>query len=372
MNIERFVFPSETSALSAGETETAFRSVDWIETVLKQRDDLLARHGKSFAVHVPSGNWNRDKKQSFEIDLATTNPFTSFELLRTRNVDVLRQLRLYSQAFTGYQLATLEMAYKRPWIRKPLPQNFDEFVAMLAILPDEGTSRFLELAPKLPPELGMSLPAKFGEMGWLANGQIINYDSYCYLQRIALLHESNLLQFLANRPKGRPPRILEIGGGFGGLAYHLSRILPTADYTIVDIPESLVFAAIYLSVVKPDASIDLMVADRIVPDQCSIRLCPNFLMDHLLKTVDSFDLVINTCSLNEMTADQVSYYAERVSRHIGQDGIFFEQNADADRYGVSSLMPLLKQHFRNFQVCPSALVGPRLDPGPARLWVNVD
>lgn len=367
VDIERFVFPGETSSLSDAEFEIALRCLDWVDAALKERSGLYAERGERFAVHLPGGNWEPTKAQNFELDKSVTNPETSFRLLLRRDRNVLAQLRLYSQAFSGYQLATLEFANRRPWIRKPLPPNFDEFVAMLVCLPDPHLQRWAGLVQRLPPGLSVPPPAKFGEMGWLIGNTIVNYDTWVYLHRIALLHESGILERLRQIAARRRPRVLEIGGGYGAFAYHVSKLVPQAQYSIIDLPESLAFSSIYLSVVDAGKEIDRPLLSTGVNGRADFCLCPNYLLEDLIAAAGPFDLVINTLSLAEMTEAQVNLYAGAIARSLAEGGEFFEQNAPSDRYGVSNLPRLLSAHFRVTRSCPSTLAR-ELYPGPARIW----
>lgn len=52
------------------------------------------------------------------------------------------------------------------------------------------------------------------------------------------------LNFLKNFPE--VTKIIEIGGGFGGLALIFSRLIPSVKYTIIDIPETLELQEKYL------------------------------------------------------------------------------------------------------------------------------
>jgi SAM-dependent methyltransferase len=260
------------------------------------------------------------------------------------------------------------MSHRRPWLRQPVPPNFDELVAMLAYLPDPGVELYARVASKMPPHLLISPPHKFGELGWLIDGHIATYDTFYYLQRIALLYEAGLLDRLARISALRSPRILEIGGGFGGLAHHLSKLHPRIRYTIVDIPESLAFSSVYLSVLHPTATIDLIRPDGPSLQHAEFRLCPNFLIDEMVLDGGDYDLVINTASLNEMAPAQVAFYATRIARVIGDEGVFFEHNGEANKFGLQSLRSLLRTHFPNGRRCPSTIVGADMSPPEAYLW----
>ena len=369
IHIERFVFPSETSSLADNEWQIAIRCLDWAAGLVHERHRRAAAEGAPFAVYLPAGNWDWSKRQSFELDSAVTNPATSFELLMTKDREVVRQLRLYSQAFSGYQLATLAMAHTRAWIRKRLPANLDEFIALIAHLPDPHFERWARLAHVLPPELCVAPPWKFGEMGWLVGDYIVNYDNWVYLQRIALLHEAGILQRLRDIAQSRRPRILEIGGGYGALGYLLTRLIPQAQFALIDLPESLAFSATYLAVVNHPRTINLPLAGADIDAGADLCMSPNFLLPELAARYGPFDLVINTNSLHEMTELQVHSYCSVVAGAMAPGGQFFEHNAEGMPNGVAAGLPsLIARHFPQRSPCPSTLIGPQLDPGPARIW----
>ena len=369
IHIDRFVFPSETSTLSDEEWKISVRCLDWAAALIEERRRRAAREGAAFAVYLPAGNWDWSTRHTFELDSAVTNQSTSFELLMTRDREVIRQLRLYSQAFSGYQLATLASGDIRGWIRKRLPANLDEFLALLVHLPDPIFERWAVLARALPQELRVPPPWKFGEMGWLVGDYIVNHDSWAYLQRIALLHEAGILQRLSDIAKSRRPRILEIGGGYGALGHLVTTLIPQVRYAVIDLPESLAFSATYLAVVKHPSRVNLPVAAGDIDAQSDFCMSPNFLLPDVVKRFGPFDLVINTNSLHEMTEAQVHSYCSVVAGAMASGGQFFEQNADGMANGVPSGLPgLIARHFPKRTPCPSTLVGPGFVSGPARIW----
>src|SRR5205814_1338017 len=84
-------------------------------------------------------------------------------------------------------------------------------------------------------------PRRFGEIGHDINGVIVNYDTWAYQERIDLLHDSGALDRLSPTA-----RVLEIGGGYGALAYWFKQAYPGCAYAIVDLPECLLFSGLYL------------------------------------------------------------------------------------------------------------------------------
>jgi len=126
--------------------------------------------------------------------------------------------------------------------------------------------------------------------------------------------------------------ILEIGGGGGNLASILYRHLSPKIFFMVDLPESIVNAYVYLSDIFPKAAIvlpnefenyiGLLDFNNAVADSCGtfvfltpwqINLLPHGIMD----------LTINTHSFQEMTHAQINDYfclVESASKH---NGLFF-------------------------------------------------
>ena len=146
-------------------------------------------------------------------------------------------MRLYCHAFTGYQLATLEFAEKRPWVSKKLPDNWDDTLRRLAGPPDQSVFDYVRVSNALPEPLRIT-PRRFGEIGLFWDGKIINSDTESYLERLCLMQENGVLDWLTKRQHDNGTiNIVEIGGGYGGLAYFLSLIFgENLQYSIIDIP----------------------------------------------------------------------------------------------------------------------------------------
>ena len=116
----------------------------------------------------------------------------------------------------------------------------------------------------------------------------------------------------------QPHRVLEIGAGYGRLAYAFVSARPDLQYYVVDIPPALYVSQRYLSEVLPDVAVfpfrpfrdhaevaAAMAGARIVflePQQ--LELLPP---DHL-------DVVLTVSTLHEMRADQVANYLAQVDR----------------------------------------------------------
>lgn len=111
------------------------------------------------------------------------------------------------------------------------------------------------------------------------------------------------------------PKILEIGGGYGGLARLAKLLWPECTYTIVDLDESLKCSGLFLKQSFPNASIHLPKVDS------ERSLAP---MDFALVSAGAverikeqvFDITINTCSFGEMTQSTVDLYHDLFEGHL--------------------------------------------------------
>src|SRR5205814_238972 len=123
------------------------------------------------------------------------------------------------------------------------------------------------------------------------------------------------------------PVVIEIGGGFGGLAYQLLCRRPAIKYVGFDLPENLLIQSYYLSCIFPNARI-LTYGDDSPPltrkqlDAYDVVLLPNF----ELRRADSLiaDLVVNVRSLSEMASATIAEYIAQIDR-VGRL-FFFHEN----------------------------------------------
>ncbi len=164
------------------------------------------------------------------------------------------------------------------------------------------------LVQDIPPELVLNEPA--GGIGFsYDDGRFVNIDILRYQRIINTIYKQGILSQLSQQRSC----ILEIGGGYGGLAHHLSNILKNACYVIVDLPETLLFSAAYLSLLNPDKKIYVYDADNFKEfiDSKSARsfdfiLLPNYRLHSLSGW--RFELAVNTISFQEMNSIQVQEY----------------------------------------------------------------
>ena len=137
------------------------------------------------------------------------------------------------------------------------------------------------------------------------------------------------------------PVVIEIGGGFGGLAHHLLRRRPSMRYIGFDLPENLLIQSYYLSCVFPNARIALyqeggrpLTLEEL--DNYDIVLLPNFELERTEALIA--DLIINVRSLSEMSYETISEYFRQIDR-TGRL-FFFHENINEPRkdslFGIPS------------------------------------
>ncbi len=171
-------------------------------------------------------------------------------------------------------------------------------------------------------------------------------DTIDYQERMSLLSLSGVI----DRFEGRSPRILEIGGGYGALCLGLMSALNPCQYVICDLPESLLFSGLYLTMAQRSPVRIATRSDDLGPERRNeICLLPNYLAEVLMPEHE-FDLVINTLSMSEMTPHQVMTYGLLISRAIGPSGLFFEQNHNNKHLGLIDCREYLAPFFRDKRV----------------------
>jgi hypothetical protein len=352
--------------LSESELRRANSIIDWIEQVVAARPAYLERHRLSPAIHFPQAIWALDHGEGL---------YDGLRAVLSRDPRILNHLRLWSQQFTGYRLLSMESAEGRPF---PRPEEIgpaaDQRLSSLASAPDQWVGRYLEVAAKLPPALRISPPRRFGEIGWNVGGRTVSFDTYVYLERLALMHDCGMLERLRRiAAAGRTPYLVEIGGGFGGLAYYLSALIPQARIVIVDLPESLIYSSLYLSLLRPERTHVYAnpgtAIEPLVPDTPGCTFVPNYLFDTLIQTGAKFDLAINTLSMSEMDASQVDYYCQGLNQLLGDDGVFFEQNHNNEAVGQLHAKTVIARHFGHCHEVYSQ-AAKALTQGRTHLWTR--
>ena len=129
-------------------------------------------------------------------------------------------------------------------------------------------------------------------------------------------------------PFDRPGlRIMDLGSGWGGLAYFLRAVFADSHITLLDLPETFIFSMPYLMLGDPDKTFYLP-EDGLGDPSMTGDVDYAFFSPGALERIPdrSFDLIVNTGSMAEMSQDQVRYYISQIKR-IGR-GAFYSFNED--------------------------------------------
>jgi hypothetical protein len=143
-------------------------------------------------------------------------------------------------------------------------------------------------------------------------------------------HELTLCHYLWTIGQNviNPRIVVEIGGGYGGLANKLKLHFPSMSYVCFDLPEALTLQAFYLSELWPDARFylfaDMEEGKPYAPEQYDFTLLPGWFSK--LMSAESVDLFINTRSMMEMNRETIANYFSDIQRAIKVGGAFFNVN----------------------------------------------
>ena len=285
--------------ISKQQFEAASRTAARFRDIIRDRDEKIQKKTIDEQFALPSFIW----QQQTELFSYCFDP--SYEVVDT--------WRLHMMLFTGN------------YIGFALPDD--------APLPRQMRLRYERFTAGLPDRFIFRAPEICAERGYRVNGGIVNKDMLMYQAHLAALYRSGALAYLG---KLKNIRILEIGGGYGGLAYALKNIFPDAHYVMVDLPESLLFAGVYLNIV--------------MPQYCDERSSAGFefVSNHLAHEAlanSHFDLIINTGSLGEMTDYQVGAYAKLIERVLAPHGLFYEENGGVNVHTT----PFFEKKFKRMK-----------------------
>jgi len=205
------------------------------------------------------------------------------------------------------------------------------------------------------------LPAKYilnepeGGIGFkYEDGRFISRDILRFQQTISTFYRYKVMPEQAG--KGHPKRVVvEVGGGYGGLIHHLSKIYQDTVYVLIDLPETSLFAAAYLSLLNPERKVyvyDKKDFQKILkPDRLKdfdFVILPNYILDSLSEL--RFDLAINQSSFQEMTTKQVVKYLDFIQKTL--TGSLYSLNRDHQPRNkeLPNLTDLLKERFDMVEV----------------------
>lgn len=201
-----------------------------------------------------------------------------------------------------------------------------------------------------------------------ADGRFISSDIARFQRAVTSMYRHRLLAEVEAVAAKRRAFVLEIGAGYGGMAHHLSRIVGNTTYIMVDLPETLIYSASYLTLLNPDKKIYLYDREDAASlfqsgalEDYDFILLPNYRLD-LLEDL-RFDMVVNLASLQEMRTAQAIAYLDFIRRSCR--GVFYSWNEDSQPRNaeLSKLSDLLAERFELLEITEENLyIEPQKQP----------
>jgi hypothetical protein len=140
--------------------------------------------------------------------------------------------------------------------------------------------------------------------------------------------------------------VCEIGPGWGACAYQLHVVLPIKTYTFVDLPENLVLSSAYLANTLPERNLETFDVKGGPLGEAPERTLRAALPRAIERLRCSYDLVLNSFSLQEMEASTVHGYLEWIAQHLAPGGIFVSINS----HGKAAMKRPSDYGFERFEI----------------------
>lgn len=128
--------------------------------------------------------------------------------------------------------------------------------------------------------------------------------------------------------------VVEIGGGFGGMAYYLLRDRPGTTYVNFDIPETLALAAFYLMSAFPDLAFRLY--GEPARGGADITLLPSFELPHL--RAHSAGVIFSSHTIAQLSPAARAEYWKHIGR-ISSRFLYIGAEKGAARFPVLETQP---------------------------------
>ncbi|MBW3624090.1 MAG: putative sugar O-methyltransferase [Armatimonadetes bacterium] len=218
--------------------------------------------------------------------------------------------RRYSELIWGGGLEDLRTQYFNRTFAGPEPESRQVYRSLLhvysQIIRPLDTEGFLDRESE-PPEGGTADQEVFNGRAW----------SLDFLQSIEEAYRIRFAWQLANQ-KGTPRLIVELGAGYGRLAYVCHRMFPDCTYVILDLPEALACSSSWLSRVIPGGVVPYTGSRRqkvFTRDELLTRKVWT-LGAHQIEGIaeGSVDAFINIYSFAEMPQESINNYFDHIDR----------------------------------------------------------
>lgn len=332
----RLITMQDNYRLSDRDYERACQICNHVRTLYQRVEDRSAPSGSSEDVARPANMWGDGFMK------------TNFSTITKDDRSILDHFRLFTYNFSGWRLLENKPAEAMPLLQAVME---DLETQLQTVYTDDHflLEEHKRLLQNTEENWRFSLPPVLGEVGWLVDGIIINGDTVHHQKSVNALYEAGILQFVQMQTSiaDRHFRMLEIGAGFGAIASFFMNKFRNLTCYIIDIPESLAFSYIYLSMTRPD--LDVRLIDQpgkwAETDGVDLVLIPAHLAGDFQASGISLDLAVNILSLTEMSEKQVHFYGALLAEMLGPEGRFFEHNHYAKVASHVNSARILAEYF---------------------------
>ena len=275
-------------------------------------------------------------------DLIWNDASKIFQYVMNLSAEDFELIRLHTSLITG------DFIFSYWGMYPPIdPDSFARSIGYTAITEDIPENYHIgePLYPKNTIPLGVNY-----------NNKVINKNIARYQSCISNLYYMGVLAKL--KEKKDKCSIIEIGGGYGGLAHHISQILnQKSTYIIVDIPIMLMFSGSYLMLNNPEKKVYIYNKETFTKKfiekdifNYDYVLLPPYSIN-ILESLDDVDLMINMQSFQEMSSLQVEEYVKVGSKILS--GYLYCNNIDRHPNNESKNLDVTSIISKYFKLFPS-------------------
>ncbi len=214
-------------------------------------------------------------------------------------------------------------------------------------------------------------PEGLGGFGLRTRVGLYNEDTLLRFRVMSLLQDAGVLAEMRETPAR--PTLWEIGGGWGGFAFHLKSVCPHATYLATGHPELLLLAALYVTTLLPSANIRLY--DPADPesfwrdwDAVDFAFAPEPAVNREWPV--PVDVTIDLQMLERMSAPRIAAHVRRA--YASRSGYFLSvcQAADAAASGLAAVRPAMASAYWEHPMSNPNYLRRRLSLAPARDGVS--
>ena len=155
-------------------------------------------------------------------------------------------------------------------------------------------------------------PPVLGAFGISSDGKRFNEDTLRFFRMMSLLQDAALISEFRDSSTRRT--VWEIGGGWGGFAYHFKTVCPNVTYLMTGRPELFLLSAVYLMTLFPNATFRFY--DPTTPIafwQDWGRVDFAFAPEGAVRSMEpaSLDLTVDLMALERMSETRASMHVQR-------------------------------------------------------------